>query len=114
MTQMLPSLSGCIEAVQDPTKKPSSDCCKGVSYVVKKQMKCLCAIYNSPSTVSSFNITRLLEIPTLCEVPVDASLCKTSSPTASSSPLTSSSSLPAPTSAPPSNLSPTPSNGKIL
>ncbi|CAN6460933.1 unnamed protein product [Victoria cruziana] len=106
ISQLVPGLSGCLEAVQSPTTKPSADCCKGVSDVVKNQMKCLCALYNSPSTVASYgiNMTRVLEIPDLCKVPADISVCKTGgSPTPSapatsmSAPSPASSSAPAPT-----------------
>ncbi|XP_031484518.1 non-specific lipid transfer protein GPI-anchored 7-like [Nymphaea colorata] len=105
--QLAPSLQGCLEAVGDPTKKPSSDCCKGVNNVVKNQLKCLCTLYNNPSAVSSYglNMTRVLEIPTLCKVPADVSLCKTgnsSTPSshtpAKSAPSPASASVPAPTS----------------
>ncbi|KAF3773385.1 YLS3 protein [Nymphaea thermarum] len=79
ITQLVPNLQGCLEAVQDPARMPSTDCCKGVSRAVRNQMKCLCVLYNSPSTVSSYglNLTRLSEIPAICKVPADVSLCKT-------------------------------------
>ncbi|KAF3792329.1 YLS3 protein [Nymphaea thermarum] len=122
ITQLVPNRQGCLEAVQDPTRKPSTDCCKGVSWAVRNQMKCLCVLYNSPSTVSSngLNLTRLSEIPAICKVPADVSLCKTSGVSPSSSPSPSTALSPPPpassnsanaTSAPPSNSSPTPSNG---
>ncbi|XP_049936567.1 cysteine-rich receptor-like protein kinase 10 [Nymphaea colorata] len=132
ITMLVPNLQGCLEALQDPTRKPSTDCCKGVSEVVRNQMKCLCVLYNSPSTVSSYglNLTRLWEIPGICKVPADVSLCKTSSvsppssprpSTALSPPSPASSTLAAATSAPPSNSSPTPlneqgksANGKLV
>ncbi|KAF3775753.1 YLS3 protein [Nymphaea thermarum] len=101
-TQLLPSLSGCLEAVQDPTKKPSSDCCKGVADVVKNQLSCLCELYKTPPTGIPLNMTRILEIPTLCKVSASISQCKTGNSSthtpATSAPSPASSKAPAPTS----------------
>ncbi|KAJ7571708.1 hypothetical protein O6H91_01G174200 [Diphasiastrum complanatum] len=82
----LPMLLPCLDYVQGKVQTPSSECCTGLSSMVKTSPSCLCSLLSS-GVGSSINTTRALEIPSKCKIRgVSASQCAGGSPPLSSGP----------------------------
>ncbi|KAK7336774.1 hypothetical protein VNO77_17322 [Canavalia gladiata] len=95
-TNVLISLSPCLDYITGNASTPSSTCCSQLAYVVRTQPLCLCEVVNigASSIAASLNInqTKALSLPTACNVQTPPiSSCPAS---ASSSPGVTVSSIP--------------------
>ncbi|XVF80815.1 hypothetical protein PTKIN_Ptkin15bG0105500 [Pterospermum kingtungense] len=87
-TNVLISMSPCLDYIQGNSSKPSSSCCSQLSSVVKSQPRCLCEVLNggASSLGVSVNQTQAMALPTACNVKTPpASQCNASSPSGSPS-----------------------------
>ncbi|XWS46848.1 hypothetical protein CRYUN_Cryun14cG0103300 [Craigia yunnanensis] len=86
-TNMLISMSPCLDYIQGNSSTPSSSCCSQLSNVVRSQPQCLCEVLNGGGTSSvgvSVNQTQAMALPTACNVKTPpASQCNASSPSGS-------------------------------
>lgn len=70
-TDALLSLSGCLTFVQEGSTEatPSPDCCSGLKDVVRKEVACLCQVFQSGRDFGiSLNMTKALQLPADCKV----------------------------------------------
>lgn len=71
-TNVLLSLSPCLDYITGNASTPSSDCCSQLASVVRSQPQCLCEVVNggASSIAATLNInqTRALALPTACNV----------------------------------------------
>ncbi|KAL8170286.1 hypothetical protein V2J09_022090 [Rumex salicifolius] len=74
-TNVLISMSPCLNYITGNTSTPSSGCCSQLSSVVKSQPECLCQVISgsgSSAAAASMGInvnrTQALELPTACKV----------------------------------------------
>ncbi|KAL9239682.1 hypothetical protein vseg_013982 [Gypsophila vaccaria] len=105
-TNVLVTLSPCLNYITGNSSKPASSCCTQLATVVKSSPQCLCEVINSGggSMASSLNInqTQALDLPNACDVktPPLTSCSKASASSPSTTPTTTS-----PTTATPSSTS---------
>ncbi|GAU23383.1 hypothetical protein TSUD_334310 [Trifolium subterraneum] len=87
-SNVLISLSPCLDYITGLTSTPSSGCCSQLASVMGSQPQCLCEVVNggASSIAASLNInqTRALTLPTACNV--QTPLINTCSGSASSTP----------------------------
>ncbi|GAB2294826.1 hypothetical protein Dimus_029019 [Dionaea muscipula] len=94
-TNVLTSLSPCLNYITGSSSTPSSGCCTQLASVVKSQAQCLCEVLNASSSSLGINInqTRALDLPSICTVQTPAisqcSSSQASSPNPSGSPTVS-------------------------
>ena len=71
-TNVLLSLSPCLDYITGKASTPSSGCCSQLAYVVGSQPQCLCEVVNggASSIGASLNInqTQALTLPSACRV----------------------------------------------
>ncbi|EOX94708.1 Bifunctional inhibitor/plant lipid transfer protein/seed storage helical domain - like 3 [Theobroma cacao] len=82
-TNVLVSMSPCLDYIQGNSSKPSSSCCSQLANVVRSQPQCLCEVLNggASSLGVSVNQTQAMALPTACNVKTPpASQCNASSP----------------------------------
>ncbi|GKA92185.1 non-specific lipid-transfer protein-like protein [Tanacetum coccineum] len=94
-TNVLISLSPCLNYISGNTSTPSSSCCSQLSSVVTSQPQCLCQVLNGGGSSLGINInqTQALALPTACNVQTPpTSQCNAGSPTNSPSDTTPTSS----------------------
>ncbi|XVF32548.1 hypothetical protein REPUB_Repub17cG0091800 [Reevesia pubescens] len=87
-TNVLISMSPCLDYIQGNSSKPSSSCCSQLGNVVRSQPQCLCQVINggASSLGVSVNQTQAMALPTACNVKAPpASQCNASSPSGSPS-----------------------------
>ncbi|KAH7577569.1 hypothetical protein ACOSP7_001487 [Xanthoceras sorbifolium] len=95
-TNVLISMSPCLDYITGNSTKPSSSCCSQLSNVVKTQPQCLCQVVSGAGSSSlgiNVNQTQAMALPSACNVQTPpVSQCTGSSPTGSPSGTTDSSS----------------------
>ncbi|XP_030545943.1 non-specific lipid transfer protein GPI-anchored 15-like [Rhodamnia argentea] len=82
-TQVLMTLTPCLNYVTGNSSAPSSTCCSMLGSVVQSQPRCLCLLLNGASSSLGYNINRTLALalPDACNVNTpSASLCNALSP----------------------------------
>ncbi|PPD81058.1 hypothetical protein ES288_D11G143000v1 [Gossypium darwinii] len=87
-TNVLISMSPCLDYIQGNSSKPSSSCCSQLANVVRSNPQCLCQVLNggASSLGVSVNQTQAMALPTACNVKTPpASQCNASSPSGSPS-----------------------------
>ncbi|XVF21743.1 hypothetical protein REPUB_Repub12eG0116400 [Reevesia pubescens] len=87
-TNVLISMSPCLDFIQGNSSKPSSSCCSQLGNVVRSQPRCLCEVLKggASSLGVSVNQTQAMALPTACNVKTPpASQCNASSPSGSPS-----------------------------
>ncbi|XWS36321.1 hypothetical protein CRYUN_Cryun20dG0075100 [Craigia yunnanensis] len=87
-TNVLISMSPCLDYIQGNSSTPSSSCCSQLSNVVRSQPQCLCEVLNggASSLGISVNQTQAMALPTACNVKTPpTSQCNASSPSGSPS-----------------------------
>ncbi|KAI9118995.1 hypothetical protein K1719_009670 [Acacia pycnantha] len=92
-TNVLISLSPCLDYVTGNSSVPSSACCSQFASVVRSQPQCLCEVVNGAASSVGINInqTQALTLPSACRVQTPPlSICKASSPTSDSASVTTS------------------------
>ncbi|KAK9747742.1 hypothetical protein RND81_02G012600 [Saponaria officinalis] len=95
-TNVLVTLSPCLNYITGNSSAPGSSCCTQLATVVKSSPQCLCEVINSGggSIASSLNInqTQALNLPNVCDVktPPLSSCSKASASSPSKSPATTS------------------------
>lgn len=69
-TNVIISMSPCLNYITGNSSTPSSGCCTQLSSVVKSQPQCLCEVLNGggPSLGLNINQTQALELPKACNV----------------------------------------------
>ncbi|EOX94709.1 PREDICTED: non-specific lipid-transfer protein-like protein At2g13820 isoform X2 [Theobroma cacao] len=69
-TNVLVSMSPCLDYIQGNSSKPSSSCCSQLANVVRSQPQCLCEVLNggASSLGVSVNQTQAMALPTACNV----------------------------------------------
>ncbi|PWA90973.1 plant lipid transfer protein/Par allergen [Artemisia annua] len=96
-TNVLISLSPCLNYITGNTTTPSSSCCSQLSSVVNSQPQCLCQVLNGGGSSLGINInqTQALALPSACNVQTPpTSQCNAGSPTNSPSDTTPSGTTP--------------------
>ncbi|KAL6271595.1 hypothetical protein ACE6H2_028506 [Prunus campanulata] len=87
-TNVIISMSPCLDYVSGNSSTPSSSCCSQLANVVSSQPKCLCEVLNGGSSSVGVNInqTQALTLPSACKVQTPPiSRCSGSSPPGSPS-----------------------------
>ncbi|XP_010259095.1 PREDICTED: non-specific lipid-transfer protein-like protein At2g13820 [Nelumbo nucifera] len=82
-TNVIISMSSCLNYITGNSSTPSSSCCSELASVVKSQPQCLCQVLNggASSLGIEINQTRSLAMPKACNVQTPpASLCNAISP----------------------------------
>ncbi|KAL3507895.1 hypothetical protein ACH5RR_033277 [Cinchona calisaya] len=85
-TNVIISMSPCLNYIQGNSSNPSSGCCTQLATVVRSQPQCLCQVLNGGGSSLGLNInqTQALELPKACNVQTpSASNCNAASPTES-------------------------------
>ncbi|KAK8541501.1 hypothetical protein V6N13_137888 [Hibiscus sabdariffa] len=85
-TNVLVSLSPCLNYIQGNSSTPSSSCCSQLANVVRSQPRCLCEVLNGGGSSLGINInqTQAMALPTACNVKTPpATQCNASSPSGS-------------------------------
>lgn len=69
-SNVLVSLSPCLDYITGNSSTPSSGCCNQLANVIKAQVVCLCEIINGsvPSIGVKINQTRAFELPGACNL----------------------------------------------
>ncbi|XP_019234482.1 PREDICTED: non-specific lipid-transfer protein-like protein At2g13820 isoform X2 [Nicotiana attenuata] len=69
-TNVLVSMSPCLNYITGNSSSPSSGCCTQLSTVVKNNPECLCQVLNGGGSNLGLNInqTQALALPTACKV----------------------------------------------
>ncbi|CAL9023713.1 unnamed protein product [Prunus brigantina] len=87
-TNVIISMSPCLDYITGNPSTPSSSCCSQFANVVSSQPKCLCEVLNGGSSSVGVNInqTQALTLPSACKVQTPpVSRCSGSSPPGSPS-----------------------------
>ncbi|XP_026446529.1 non-specific lipid-transfer protein-like protein At2g13820 isoform X2 [Papaver somniferum] len=88
-TNVIISLSPCLNYLTGNSSTPSSDCCSQLSTVVRSKPECLCQVLNGDdSSLAGLNIkkTQALGLPKACNVQTPSiSKCNSGSPSGSPS-----------------------------
>ncbi|KAK4388612.1 hypothetical protein Sango_2467800 [Sesamum angolense] len=82
-TNVLISMSPCLNYISGNSSTPSSTCCSQLSTVVRSQLQCLCQVLNGGGSNLGLNInqTQALALPKACNVQTPStSLCNAASP----------------------------------
>ncbi|KAF3950346.1 hypothetical protein CMV_023894 [Castanea mollissima] len=82
-TNVIISLSPCLNYITGNTSTPSSGCCSQLASVVRSQPQCLCQVLNGGSSSLGINInqTQALALPGACNVQTPPlSSCNAASP----------------------------------
>ncbi|CAB4291673.1 unnamed protein product [Prunus armeniaca] len=82
-TNVIISMSPCLDYITGNSSTPSSPCCSQFANVVSSQPKCLCEVLNGGSSSVGVNInqTQALALPSACKVQTPPiSRCSGSSP----------------------------------
>ncbi|KAL3505945.1 hypothetical protein ACH5RR_031327 [Cinchona calisaya] len=82
-TNVLISMSPCLNYIQGNSSTPSSGCCTQLASVVRSQPQCLCQVLNGGASSLGLNInqTQALELPKACNVQTPpTSKCNAASP----------------------------------
>ncbi|CDO99083.1 unnamed protein product [Coffea canephora] len=82
-TNVIISMSPCLNYIQGNSSTPSSGCCTQLSSVVRSQPQCLCQVLNGGGSSLGLNInqTQALELPKACKVQTPpTSQCNAASP----------------------------------
>ncbi|KAK4587367.1 hypothetical protein RGQ29_024181 [Quercus rubra] len=82
-TNVIISMSPCLNYITGNTSTPSSGCCSQLASVVRSQPQCLCQVLNGGSTSLGINInqTQALALPGACNVQTPPlSSCNSASP----------------------------------
>ncbi|KAI5649189.1 hypothetical protein M9H77_35194 [Catharanthus roseus] len=82
-TNVIISMSPCLNYIQGNSTTPSSACCTQLASVVRSQPQCLCQVLNGGASSLGLNInqTQALELPKDCNVQTPSvSQCKAGSP----------------------------------
>ncbi|KAI9114932.1 hypothetical protein K1719_013945 [Acacia pycnantha] len=86
-TNVLVSLSPCLNYIQGNSSTPSSSCCQQLGSVVGSQPQCLCQVLNGGGSSLGINInqTQALALPSACKVSTPSlTQCKASASPAGS------------------------------
>lgn len=69
-TNVIISMSPCLNYISGNSSTPSSGCCSQLSSVVRSQPQCLCAVLNGGGSSMGLNInrTQALALPGACNV----------------------------------------------
>ncbi|KAE8675083.1 Detected protein of confused Function [Hibiscus syriacus] len=69
-TNVLISMSPCLDYIQGNSSRPSSSCCSQLGNVVRSNPQCLCQVLNggASSLSVSVNQTQAMALPTACNV----------------------------------------------
>ncbi|XP_057517516.1 non-specific lipid transfer protein GPI-anchored 5-like [Amaranthus tricolor] len=70
-TNVLVTLSPCLNYITGNSSTPSSDCCTQLGSVVRSSPKCLCEVLNGGSSLAAglnINATQALTLPAACNV----------------------------------------------
>ncbi|CAH2050691.1 unnamed protein product [Thlaspi arvense] len=69
-TNVLISLSPCLNYITGNSSTPSSSCCSQLASVVKSQAQCLCEVINGGGSSLGINVnqTQALALPGACKV----------------------------------------------
>ncbi|XP_050236060.1 non-specific lipid transfer protein GPI-anchored 5-like [Mercurialis annua] len=88
-TNVLISMSPCLNYITGNSSTPSSQCCSQLASVVRSQPQCLCEVLNGSAASSlgvNVNQTQALALPTACNVQTPPiSRCSASTPAKSPS-----------------------------
>ncbi|GMI85776.1 glycosylphosphatidylinositol-anchored lipid protein transfer 5 [Hibiscus trionum] len=87
-TNVLISMSPCLNYIQGNSSTPSSSCCSQLANVVSSQPRCLCEVLNGGGSSLGIDVnqTQAMALPTACNVRTPpASQCNASSPSGSPS-----------------------------
>ncbi|RLN18858.1 protein YLS3-like [Panicum miliaceum] len=73
-------LATCLTFVQDKAtaRAPTPDCCAGLKQVVAASKKCMCVLVkdrDEPALGFKINVTRAMDLPSLCNYPATFSDC---------------------------------------
>ncbi|XP_071707666.1 non-specific lipid transfer protein GPI-anchored 26-like [Rutidosis leptorrhynchoides] len=82
-TNVIVSMSPCLNYISGNTSTPSAGCCTQLSSVVKSNPQCLCEVLNGGGSSLGLNInqTQALELPKACNVQTPpTSKCSAASP----------------------------------
>ncbi|KAI3518538.1 hypothetical protein L1887_07343 [Cichorium endivia] len=82
-TNVIISMSPCLNYISGNSSTPSSGCCTQLASVVKSQPQCLCEVLNGGGSSLGLNInqTQALELPKACDVQTPpTSQCNAGSP----------------------------------
>uniref|UniRef100_A0A7N0TF60 Bifunctional inhibitor/plant lipid transfer protein/seed storage helical domain-containing protein n=1 Tax=Kalanchoe fedtschenkoi TaxID=63787 RepID=A0A7N0TF60_KALFE len=80
-TNVLISLSPCLDYISGNSSTPSSSCCSQLATVVGAQPECLCQVLNGGASGLNINQTQALALPAACNVKTPSlSNCNTGSP----------------------------------
>ncbi|KAF3950343.1 hypothetical protein CMV_023892 [Castanea mollissima] len=85
-TNVIISMSPCLNYITGNSSTPSSSCCSQLASVVRSQPQCLCQVLNGGGSSLGINInqTRALALPGACNVQTPPlSRCNAASPAAS-------------------------------
>ncbi|KAL8047973.1 hypothetical protein ABFX02_07G033400 [Erythranthe guttata] len=84
-TNVLISMSPCLNYISGNSSAPSTSCCTQLRTVVGAQPQCLCQILNGGAANLGLNInqTQAVALPGACSVDVSTSKCTAASPSAS-------------------------------
>ncbi|KAG6774496.1 hypothetical protein POTOM_021849 [Populus tomentosa] len=83
-TNVIISMSPCLNYITGNSSTPSSSCCTQLAKVVKSQPQCLCEVVNGGASSLGINVnqTQALALPSACNVQTPSiSRCNASSPT---------------------------------
>ncbi|KAK8711597.1 hypothetical protein V6N13_146875 [Hibiscus sabdariffa] len=69
-TNVLISMSSCLDYIQGNSSRPSSSCCSQLGSVVRSNPQCLCQVLNggASSLGVSVNETQAMALPSACNV----------------------------------------------
>ncbi|KAK2980618.1 hypothetical protein RJ640_011426 [Escallonia rubra] len=85
-TNVIISMSPCLNYISGNSSTPSSGCCTQLATVVKSQPQCLCQVLNGGGSAMGLNInqTQALALPGACKVQTPStSRCNAASPAGS-------------------------------
>ncbi|KAF5177207.1 Non-specific lipid-transfer protein-like protein [Thalictrum thalictroides] len=84
-TNVIISMSPCLNYITGNSSTPSSSCCSQLSSVVRSQPQCLCQVLNGGASSLGLNInqTQALQLPNICNVQTPPlSRCNAAAPSA--------------------------------
>ncbi|MBA0611596.1 hypothetical protein Godav_012270, partial [Gossypium davidsonii] len=69
-TNVLTSMSPCLDYILGNSSTPSSSCCSQLANVVRSQPQCLCQVLNGGGSSLGINVnqTQAMALPTACNV----------------------------------------------
>jgi hypothetical protein len=89
----LMGLATCLTFVQDKAtaRAPTPDCCAGLKQVVAASKMCMCVLVkdrDEPALGFKINVTRAMDLPSLCSNPATFSDCPSTCPCTAAPPRT--------------------------